>query len=84
MSLTQIAVDEATLLSLDAAAALRSLSREEMLREAVHNLSEYDRWFHHMVQEGKSAAAKGEVFSQDEIEAEDALLRQQILQQGQQ
>jgi len=35
MSLTQVALDQESLAMLDAAAALRSLSREDMLREAV-------------------------------------------------
>lgn len=82
MSMTQIAVDDTTLASLDAAAALRSLSREEMLREAVQNLSDYDQWFQDMVQAGKAAVANGDVFSQEDIEAEDILLRQQLLQRG--
>ena len=78
MSLTQIAVDEATLLSLDAAAALRSLSREEMLREAVHNLSEYDRWFRAKVEAGLQDAREGKTVSHEEMETEAAALCQTL------
>jgi len=70
MSMTQIAVDEATLLSLDAAAAFRSLSREEMLREAVQNLSDYDNWFHGKIEESLQAYDAGDVHSHEEVELE--------------
>jgi len=70
MSMTQIAVDDTTLASLDAAAVLRSLSREEMLREAVQNLSEYDNWFRGKVEESLQAYDAGDVHSHEEVELE--------------
>ena len=82
MSMTQIAVDQESLAMLDSIAAASSLSREDVLKEAITYYSEYDRWFQDMVQAGRTAVANGDVFSQEDIEAEDILLRQQLLHRG--
>jgi len=82
MSLTQVALDQESLAMLDASAMLRSLSREDALRAAVYSLSEYDRWFQSMVEKGRAAVARGEIVTQDDIEAEDISLRQEITLRG--
>ena len=82
MSMTQIAVDQESLAMLDSIAAASSLSREDVLKEAITYYSEYDRWFQDMVKSGRTAVANGDVFSQEDIEAEDILLRQQLLHRG--
>jgi len=80
MAQTRITLDADTLAQLDAAASVRSMSREATMRQAIGNLAEYDQWFRMKVQEGRDAVARGDVFSQEDIEAECAMLAQDIMQ----
>ena len=79
MPQTQIAQDAETLAQLDVA-SIRSHSREATMRQAIGNLAEYDQWFSRKVQEGRDAVARGDVFSHEDIEAECAMLAQEIMQ----
>lgn len=42
----------------------------------------YDQWFRAKVEEGRLAAARGEVYTMAEMEEESALLRQSLREQG--
>ncbi len=61
-----ISIDNATLASLDAAASLRNMTREDTLREAVDRLAEYDAWFRAKVEGGERAYREGRFISQEE------------------
>lgn len=61
-----ISIDNATLASLDAAASLRNMTREDTLREAVDRLAEYDAWFRAKVEGGEKAYREGRFISQEE------------------
>ena len=54
-----ISIDNATLASLDAAASLRNMTREDTLREAVDRLAEYDAWFRAKVEAGLQDVREG-------------------------
>lgn len=68
MSLTQISLDEATLAQLDAVATARSLSREETVREAIKNLTEYELWFRRKVDKGLQDIRESRVLSSEEVD----------------
>ena len=68
MSLTQISLDETTLAQLDAVATARSLSREETVREAIKNLTEYELWFRRKVDNGLQDIREGRVLSSEEVD----------------
>ena len=57
-----ISIDNATLASLDAAASLRNMTREDTLREAVDRLAEYDAWFRAKVEGGERPYLEGLLF----------------------
>ncbi len=70
MSMTPINLDSATLAALDACAEFRSLSREEMLREAINEAAEYDRYYRKEVEAGLRDAAAGRIISNDQMKTE--------------
>ena len=51
------------------------------VQEHADTLS-YDQWFRAKVEEGRLAAARGEVYTMAEMEEESALLRQSLREQG--
>lgn len=73
-----ISIDNATLVSLDAAASLRNMTREDTLREAVDRLAEYDVWFRAKIEEGLQDAREGKVVSHAEMEAEAQFLCERL------
>ena len=70
MSMTQINLDSATLAALDACAEFRSLSREEMLREAINEAAEYDRYYRKEVEAGLRDTAAHRIISNDQMKTE--------------
>lgn len=78
MSQVQISVDSETLSVLDASAEFRSLSREEMLREAINEAAEYDRYYCKSVDTGLKDAAAGRTISNEQMKAQTAALLQKI------
>lgn len=78
MSMTQINLDSGTLATLDACAEFRSLSREEMLREAINEAAEYDRYYLEEVEVGMRDAAEGRVISDEQMKADMAEFLQRL------
>ena len=68
MSLTQISLDTDMIDRLDAVAALRSLSREDALRDAIANYLEQARHIS-AIEEGIKAADAGDFASEAEVRA---------------
>jgi predicted transcriptional regulator len=79
MSLTQISLDETTLAQLDAVATARSLSREETVREAIKNLTEYELWFRRKVDKGLQDIREGRVLSSEEVDCRAEARRVRLL-----
>jgi len=79
MSMTQIAVDQESLAMLDSIAAASSFSREEALKEAIVQYSEYDRWFRAKVEEGRKAIKEGRFITNDEAKLRASARRKRIL-----
>jgi predicted transcriptional regulator len=52
---------------LDRAAAQQGRNAESLIQEAVERLLNYDEWFARQVEEGVSAADRGEFVEHDEI-----------------
>ena len=73
-----ISIDNATLASLDAAASLRNMTREDTLREAVDRLAEYDAWFRAKVEAGLHDVREGKVVPHEEMEAETQALCERL------
>lgn len=73
-----ISIDNATLASLDAAASLRNMTREDTLREAVDRLAEYDAWFRAKVEAGLQRCREGKVVPHEEMEAETQALCERL------
>lgn len=83
MAMTAINLDQDTLNKLDQAALFRKSSREEILREAVNSLAEYDRYFRESVQAGMKDFQEGRIFSDEEAQAAmDALYQQAKTREG--
>ncbi len=74
-----ISIDNATLASLDAAASLRNMTREDTLREAVDRLAEYDAWFRRKVEKGLKDIENGRIFTQEEVEIRAQARRERLL-----
>lgn len=68
MSLTQVHLDEATLIRLDAIASSQECSREDLLREAVRNYLEFIE-LKIAVEKGRADIARGAVYSAEEVES---------------
>lgn len=83
MPMTAINLDQDTLNKLDQAALFRKSSREEILREAVNSLAEYDRYFRESVRAGMKDFQEGRIFSDEEAQASmDALYQQAKTREG--
>ena len=67
--MTAINLDQDSLEKLDASAAFRSLSREEVLREAISHLTEEDHRFRTSVEAGLKDIEEGRVISNEEMKA---------------
>jgi len=70
MQATSIRLDDDTLLRLDALAEYRNCSRAALIKEAVDKYLEYDAWFRAEVQKGIDAADRGEVVTQEQMDAD--------------
>lgn len=66
--MAQIQIDSESLALLDATATASSFSREEALKEAIINYSEYDRWFRKRVASGIREADEGKLLSSEEVD----------------
>lgn len=78
MSQVAITLDSDTLALLDASAQFRSISREDMLRQAILETAEYDRYYRESVEAGLRDVEAGRVISNEEMRAEMAALFQEI------
>lgn len=77
MSLTQVHLDETTLIRLDAIAASQECSREDLLREAVRNYLELAE-LKAAVEKGRADVARGAVYSAEEMESYFARKRNEL------
>lgn len=67
---TVVSLDQETLALLGSCAEFRSISREEMLREAIVGASEYDRKFRASVEADLRDIAEGREISSEQMENE--------------
>lgn len=67
---TVVSPDQETLALLGSGAEFRSISREEMLREAIVGASEYDRKFRASVEADLRDIAEGREISSEQMENE--------------
>lgn len=68
--MAQIAVklDQDTLALLDESAAFRSLSREDMLKQAINDAAEYDRYSRVKIMRGMQDISEGRIYSSEEVD----------------
>lgn len=76
---TAITLDNDTLAMLDESARFRSLSREEMLRTAIEESRADDLRLKAAVEEGRRCIARGDFYTQEQVEADNAILRNEIM-----
>lgn len=78
MSQIAITLDNDTLALLDASAKFRSLSREDMLRQAIQDAAEYDRYYRESVEAGLRDVEAGRVISNEQMQSEMTALFQEL------
>lgn len=78
MPLTAINLDGATLDKLAVSAKARSLSQEELLREIVNGIYEDDAMLAKAVEKSRAEIARGEYFTQEQVEEDGLQLIRQI------
>lgn len=78
MSKIALTLDNDTLALLDESAKFRSLSREDMLRQAIQDAADYDRYYRESVGTALLDVEAGRTISNDQMQAEMAVLFKEI------
>lgn len=73
-----LSLDDETMTALDNSAALRHLSREETVREAVLQLARYDEYFRNEVETGLEDIRNGRIISDEQMNAEATALLDEL------
>lgn len=81
MSQITVNIDQDTLALLDESAAFRSLSREDMLREAINDAAEYDRYARSKIMRGLQDITEGRVYSSEEVDKRAEMRIARLLQE---
>lgn len=81
MTQAAVNIDQETLSLLDESAAFRLLSREDMLRQAINDAAEYDRYARSKIMRGLEDIAEGRVYSSEEVDARAELRIARLLQE---
>ena len=79
MEVTAINLDSTTLALLDASAKMRDLSREDTVREAIEQMRADDLLLEAAVKEGRDCIERGDFYTQEQVEANNVLLREEIM-----
>lgn len=79
MSLTAVNLDQETWAKLNLAADARSISPTEMLKKAIDAIACDDALLAAAVERSRTEIARGEYYTQEQIEAENQRLRQEIM-----
>lgn len=81
MAQSPIFLDNESIAMLDTTAMASTTSRNDALKEAIHNYVEYDQWVQEKVQKGLQAARNGQVYTDDEVQKHSKALFEKLNQQ---